>query len=93
MQTALKLSQSSAGSKWVISATDDDPIFESRHFSGAFCGRALLDELKEAILARRWGIIELGSGSGLRWIFMVFSKTGRFLGKTVVVRGGHHADE
>ena len=92
MQTTVRLSQSSAGSRWVIGAIDDDPIFKSRHFSDAFEGRALLAELREAIFAGRWAVIELGSGAGLRSIFMAISKRGSFLGTTVVVRNEHNAE-
>ena len=93
MQTTFRLIQSSAGSKWAVGKMNDDPIFESRSFFDPFSGRALLNDLQEAILARRWAIIELLSGSGLRWILMLFSKTGSFLGTTVVVNDGHYADE
>ena len=93
MQTILRRHQSATGSKWVIGAIDDDPIFESRHFSDAFCGRVLLDDLQEATLARRWAVTELLSGSGLRSILMLFSKKGAFLGTTVVVHEGHYTDE
>ena len=93
MQTTLRLSQSNAGSKWVIGALDDDPIFESRHFSDAFCGRALLHELHEAILAQRYAIIDVWSGSGVRRIVMIISKMGSFLGKTVFVCDGRNSDE
>ena len=84
MQDILKLIRTYAGSKWVIGPIDGDPIFESRRAPDAFCEAMLLADVQEAMLAKRWGIVELVSGSGLSSILMLFSKAGGFLGTAVV---------